>query len=96
MKENTASGDFVRFIAEVGCDTPEKALPWGDCWQPYSNLMTHQLCATAHPRVPSYDEALLQKCYADDAWALAVAKKRLSTHFVCSQASSPLLVLSAA
>ena len=34
IKDVVASGDFTRFVAEVGCDTPEKALPWGACWQP--------------------------------------------------------------
>ena len=63
IKEITASGDFKRFVAEAGCDTPEKALPWGDCWQPYSNLMTHQLCAAAHTRVPSFDAV---RCYTDN------------------------------
>ena len=28
IREITASGDFVRFIEAVGCDTPAKALPW--------------------------------------------------------------------
>lgn len=53
----------------------------GDCWQPYSNLMVHQLCAAAHEAVPSYNEDLLHKCYTDGDWALEVAKQRLVRNF---------------
>ena len=58
-----------------------RCLHRGECWQPYSNLMVHQLCAAAHEAVPSYDQDVLYRCYTDDVWALAVAKQRLASNF---------------
>lgn len=76
IKEVVASGDFTRFVAEVGCDTPEKALPWGACWQP---------CAPRPaPPPPSVTTAVC--CLSSVLTLIFRADANLMVHQLCAAA----------